>query len=118
MRAGTRQPRVQRRLARVRRPEQRELRRALGPDHERRPAARPAPLGPLELLGPLLDPPLDVALEVVGPLVLGDHAQHLPEALEPLARVARLAERGLRGPVLGRQVGGHDDLGLAPLTWP
>jgi hypothetical protein len=46
-----------------------QLRRTLGPDHQRRPAVRPAFLGPRELFGQLLDTPSAVALEVVGPLV-------------------------------------------------
>src|SRR5262245_25989044 len=45
---------------------------------------------------------------MVGPLVPGDHAEHLPQALQALPRVARLAEGSLRGLVLGREIGGHD----------
>ena len=49
MRARARQPRVQRRLARIRWPDQRNLRRTLGPDHQRRAAASASFSGPLEL---------------------------------------------------------------------
>jgi hypothetical protein len=111
LRPGAREPRMQRRLARVRRPDQRNLRRALGADHDGRAAASPALLGPLQLFGQLLDAPLDVALEMVRPLVLGDHAEHLSQPLQALPRVARLAEGSLRGPVLGREVGWHDGVG-------
>ena len=102
---------MQRRLAHIRRPDQRDLRRALGPDHERRAAAHPTLLGPLEFFGQLLDAPFDVALEMVRSLVFGDHAEHLPQPLEALLRLARLAECGLRGLVLGREVGGHEGVG-------
>ena len=114
--ARARQAGMKRRLARVRRPEQWDLCRALGANHQRRTAVRPAPLGSLELFGEFLDATLDVALEMVGPLVLGDHAQHLPQRLQALPGVARLAEGGLGGLVLGREVGGHGGVGDALRT--
>src|SRR5262250_1546898 len=93
------------RLARVRRPDQRDLRRALGPDDQRWTATCAASLGALEFFGQFLDAPLDIALEMVGPLVLWDRAQHLPQPLQALARAARLPERGLCRLVLRREVG-------------
>src|SRR5215470_3144029 len=46
--------------------------------------------------------------EMVGPLMLWDRAQHLPQPLQALPRVARLTERGLYRLVLRREVGRHD----------
>jgi hypothetical protein len=69
------------------------------------PATLPAVF---ELLAEFLDARLDVRLQVLGALVLGDRAQHLAQPLEPLARLARGAEAGLGGLVFGREVGGHD----------
>src|SRR5262245_52751769 len=77
---------------------------------------RSASLGSLELFRELLDATLDVALEMVGPLVLGEHAQHLPQRLQALQGIARLAQRGLGRPVLRREVGGHGGLGDALRT--
>jgi hypothetical protein len=106
----TGQARVQRGFPGVGRPDQRELRRTLGPDDERRPAARGAALlRRLDFLGQFLDAALDIRLQVVGALVLGDGAQHLAQAIEPLARIARLAERGFGGLVLRAEVGRHPD---------
>src|SRR6266540_1578932 len=99
---------MQRRLTRVRRPDQRDLRCALGPDDNRRTATCTASLGTLEFFGQFLDAPLDIALEMVGPFVLWDRAQHLPQPLQALPRVARLTERGLYRLVLRREVGRHD----------
>jgi hypothetical protein len=115
---GAREPRMQRRLADIRRPDQHDLRRALGPDHQRRTGPCPAPLGPLELFGQLPDAPLDVALEMVRPLVLRDYAEHLSQTLQALSRIARLTERAFRGLVLGREVGRHDgpSVGSTPAT--
>jgi len=45
-----------------------------------------------DFLRQLLDPRLDIGLEMLGSLVLGDGAQHLPQVCEPLLGVARLAE--------------------------
>jgi len=59
----------------------------------------------------LLDAPLDIALEVVSSLVLRNDAKHLPQVLEALMRVARLAECGLRGLALGREVSRHGGVG-------
>jgi hypothetical protein len=107
---------MKRRLARVRRPEQWDLCRALGANHQSRTAVRPAPFGSLELFGEFLDAALDVALEMVGPLMLWDHAQHLPQRLQALPEIARLAESGLGCLVLGRKVGGHGRVGDALRT--
>src|SRR5215813_12952563 len=103
---------MQRRLAHIRRPDQRDLRRAFGPNHEGRAPAHPTFLGTLEFFGQLLDTPLDVTLEMVRSLVLGDHSEHLPQPLEALLRIARLAELRLRGFVLWGEVGGHDGVRL------
>src|SRR5215510_7057206 len=81
---------MQRRLARVRRPNQRDLRRALGPNDQRRTATCAASLGTVEFFGQFLDAPLDIALEMVGSLMLWDRAQHLPQPLQALPGVARL----------------------------
>src|SRR6266571_7564026 len=51
---------------------------------------------------------------MVSPLVLWDRAQHLPQPLQALPRVARLTERGLYGLVLRREVGRHDVSARAP----
>lgn len=50
-------------------------------------------------------------MEMIRPLVFGHHAEDLPQPLEALPRVARLAECGLCGLVLGRDVGGHKGVG-------
>src|SRR5262252_5847408 len=105
---------MQRRLAHVRWSDQRDLRCALGPDDQRRTATCAASSGTLELFGQFLDAPLDIALEMVGPLVLWNRAQHLPQPLQALPGVARLTERGLRGLVLRREVGRHDVSARAP----
>ena len=99
--AGTRQPIVQQRLAAVRRPDERDLRGTLWSHDQRRSTARPALLRPRDLLVELLDAPLQVGLQVVGALVLRDHAQHLAQVVEPFLRVPRLAERVGGGLVLG-----------------
>src|SRR5215467_8801238 len=99
---------MQRRLAHVRWSDQRDLRCALGPDDQRRTATCAASSGTLELFGQFLDAPLDIALEMVGPLVLWNRAQHFPQPLQALPGVARLTERGLCRLVLRREVGRHD----------
>ena len=73
-----------------------------------RASAGAALLGPLELVGKLFDAPLDVALEMIRPFVLRNDTQHLPQPFQALAGVTRFAERGLGGPILGREVRGHD----------
>ena len=106
MRAG--EPRVQRRLAGVGRPDQCELRRAFRSNDERRPtASRAAFLRSLELFGQRLDAALDVRLKVVGSLVLGDGAEHLAQAVQPFPRLARLAEGSLRCLVFGAEIRRH-----------
>src|SRR5215510_13961056 len=102
---------MQRRLSCIGRPEEGNLRRALGLKHERWPTAGAALLGPLEFLGELFDATLDVALEMISPLVLRNDAKHLPQMLKAFARVARLTKRSLRGLVIGREVSRHDSLG-------
>src|SRR5438034_5523117 len=100
---------MQRRFTRVRRPEERDLRSALGADHQRRATVSATLPGAFELFGEVLDARLDVSLKALGPLVFRDGAQHLTQPLEALARVARLAEGGLGRLVFGREIGGHDD---------
>jgi hypothetical protein len=45
-----------------------------------------------QLVAELLNPRLNVGLDALGSLVLGDRAQHLLQAIEALARLARRAE--------------------------
>ena len=78
------------------------------------PPRAPPLLGALEFFGQFLDAPLDIALEMVGPLVLWNRAQHLPQPLQALPRVARLPGRGLYRLVLRREVGRHDVSARAP----
>ena len=92
MRPRPREPRVQRRLARVRRSDQRDLRRTLGADHQRRGAMSHTLSGPLELIGKVFDAGFDIRLEVLGPFVLGDGAQHLPQPPEALTRLTALVQ--------------------------
>src|SRR5215510_6614244 len=92
----------------------RDLRCALGPDDHRRTATCAASLGALEFFGQFLDAPLDIALKMVGPLVLWNRAPHLPQPLQALPRVARLPERGLCRLVRRREVGRHDVSARAP----
>jgi hypothetical protein len=98
---------MQRRLARVRRSDQRDLRRPFRTDHQRRAAVAAALPATFELLAKVLDAGLDVGLQVLGSLVLGNRAQHLAQPLEALARLARAAEARLGGLVLGGEVGWH-----------
>ncbi len=86
-------------FARIRRPQQRNLRGTLRPDRMRWTLALCALLWPGELLGEILDTALDVRLEVIGSLVFRNGAQHLLETIEPLLRLARLAIRLLGLPV-------------------
>src|SRR2546425_639038 len=108
MRPGSREPRMQRRLARVWRTDERNLCRTFGADHQRRPAMSRTLSGTFEFFGQILDARLDVRLEVLGPFELRDGAQHLAQQLEALSRVAGLAEGGFGRPVIGGEVGGHD----------
>ena len=107
VRAGTGQARMQQRLPGIRRPEQRDLRGAFGADHQRGATVPASPARAPEFAGQVLDPRLDVGLQVFGSLVLGNDAQHLPQQLQPLARIAGAAVGGLGRLVLGAQVGGH-----------
>src|SRR5215831_1167049 len=102
---------MQRRLSCIGRPEEGNLRRALGLKHERWRTAGAALLWPLEFFGELFDATLDVALEMISPLVLRNDAKHLPQMLKAFSRVARLAKRSLCGLVIGREVSRHDSLG-------
>ena len=106
------EPRVQQRLAGVRRTDQRDLRCALGTDDERRSAVAAAAPHRVDLVGELLDACLDVGLQPLGALVFGDRAQHFAQAIETLARLARLAVGGLGGLVFRAEVGGHDVAGV------
>src|SRR5262249_61420138 len=81
---------------------------APGPGGPARDGNVGASSGTLELFGQFLDAPLDIALEMVGPLVLWNRAQHFPQPLQALPGVARLTERGLCRLVLRREVGRHD----------
>jgi len=101
------QPRVQGRLTRVRRPHQRHLGGALGPNDHRGAGARRALARTRQLFGQLLDARPDVALQVFGPLVLGDRPQHLPEAFEALPGIAGLAIGLLGVLVFGGEVRRH-----------
>ena len=94
----------------VRGSEHRNLCGTLRSNDERRSGAGTAPLRTRELLGELLDPRLDVALEMLGALVLGDGAQHLPQALEPFLGLARAAEGGSAALYSGER--------LAGIAWP
>jgi hypothetical protein len=71
------------------------------------PVLAPPLPGRGELLGEVLDAGLDVAPEMLGAPVLGDRAEHLPRPAEPVLEGAGLAELGLRGLVLGREIGRH-----------
>ena len=108
VRAGPGEPHAQRRLAGVWRADQGELRRTLGAHHVRDAAAGRALLRRLDFLGQFLDAALDIRLQVVGALVLGDGAQHLAQPVKALLRLARLAEGGFGGLVLGAEVGRHE----------
>jgi len=68
------------------------------------PAALPAAF---QLFAQVLDAGLDVRLQVLRSLVLGDRAQHLAQPLKALARLARAAKAGFGGLVLRGEVGGH-----------
>jgi len=72
---------VKQRLACVRRADQGKLGGAFGADDVRRAATSAVVPGPPELLGQLLDSPLDVALEMVRALVLRHDAEHLAKAV-------------------------------------
>src|SRR5438552_14851002 len=80
----------------------------------RRTPARSGALRSFELLGEILDARLDVGLQVFGALVLGNRAQHVAQPFETLARLTRLAKGGLRGLVLGAEVGRHRKKPLNP----
>ena len=71
------------------------------------PPLRPGLLGGGELLGQVLDAGLDVGPQVLGPLVLGDGAQHLLETVEAFAWIGGVPVGGLGGLVLGGQVCRH-----------
>ena len=79
-------------LAAVRRPDQRDLRGTLRPHDQRGTTADAALLRSGNLLVEFLDAALQVGLQVIGALVLRDHAEHLAQVIEPLLRVACLAE--------------------------
>jgi hypothetical protein len=61
----------------------------------------------VEFLGQLLDARLDVGLQMVGALVLGDGAQHLFQADQAVLWVARVSISLLGFFVLGRDVSRH-----------
>ena len=89
---GSRQPPVERRLARVGRPEQCHLAGPLGMDDVGRTGVGPTLAGTGQLLAELLDAAADVGLEMLSALVFGQGAQHLPERGEPVFRGAGLTK--------------------------
>src|SRR5262249_60622936 len=101
---------MQRRLAGVGRADEAHLRRALAA-HGERAATRAALLRADELVPELLDARLDVGLEMLRSLVLGNRAQHLLQQVEALARLARGPVGLLRLLVLRGQVGRHGVVG-------
>ena len=101
VRARSRQPRMERGFPRVRRPDQRDLCRTFRPDHQRRSAVPSALPGAFQFVGEILDTRFDIRLQMLGALMLRDHAQHLAQAFEPLPRVAGLAEGRLGRLVFG-----------------
>ncbi len=106
-RMGAGEAMVQRRLAHVGRADDGHLGGAFRADDQRWAAARGALARAAELLGELLDAGLDVRLQVLGALVLGNRAQHLPQAAQALRGVTGSAESRLGTLVLGTQVGRH-----------
>jgi hypothetical protein len=114
VRAG--QPRMKARLAGVGWTQQRDLRCAFRPHDQRGSAARPTLARPGDVLRQLLDPRLEVGLDVLGALVLGDRAQHLAQAFEPFLRLTRLAIGLLGRLVLRREVGRHGPCYCAPTS--
>ena len=94
-------------FAGVRRTDQADLRRALGANRVGGTAPAPPFLGTGEFLGELLDAALEVALNMLGSLVLGDGAEHLLEAVEAFARLPCLAVRLFGSSVLRCDVRGH-----------
>jgi hypothetical protein len=105
VRAG--EPGVQGRLPGIRGTEQRHLAGALPAHHGGWPCPGTALAGRGELLGEVLDAAPDVASEMLGALVLGNGAEHFPQPAEPVLGSAGLAELGLGGLVLGRDIGRH-----------
>ena len=105
LRAG--QARVQTRFARVRRPDQRDLGGTFGPDRVHGPRATTALARPGEFLGQVLDARLDVGLQVIGSLVLGNRAQHFLQARQALGRLARGPVRRLGLAIVRGQVRWH-----------
>src|SRR5262249_60282260 len=72
------------------------------------PAVAAAALRPFQVLRHGLDARLDVGLQALRALVLGNGAQHLAQAVEPLARLAGALVGRFGSLVFGAQVGGHD----------
>jgi len=91
----------------VRRPDQGDLGGALGANEKRRAPVPGAFLQPVRRFGELLDPSLDIALQMVRALVLWYCAQHFAQPFEALRRVARLPKRVLGSLVFRSQVGRH-----------
>jgi len=92
---------VQARLAGVGWRDERYLRRPLRLEAVHRPGARRSLARPGQLVGQLLDAGLDIGLQMLGPLVLGDLLEHHLQPAEPLLGLAGLAEFGLGSFVLG-----------------
>jgi len=98
---------VQARFAGVGRPDEADLRGTFGAHDQRRSRATSTFLRSREFLGELLDAGLDVRLQMVRPLVLGDGPEHFAQAIETLLRFARLAVGFLRLLVFRCDVGRH-----------
>ena len=104
---GSGESSVQRRLARVRRANDRHLSRAVWMDVGRRAGFGPSLGRGGELFPELLDLGLDFSSEVFGSLVLRDGPVHVAQQVEPLVRICGAPVGRFRLFVLGRQVGRH-----------
>jgi len=93
------------------RPEDDELACALSLDVVDLGAARSGLPGLLHGVGEFRNPRLDVRPHLLGPLVLGDHGQHVAERLELLVRCSGLLERLLSVEVFGCEVCRHTSSG-------
>ena len=78
-------------LTGIRRTQKTKLRGALGSHDVRRSATAPALLRAREFLRQLLDAGLDVGLQMIRSLVLGNGPQHLLEAGQAVLRLTRVA---------------------------
>ena len=67
-------------------------------------------LRPCQLIPELLNPSLDIGLQVFRPLMFGDSAQHFLQTFEALSRLSRLPIIRLGLLVFWTDVGRHGDL--------